>query len=74
VQAVCRSWVSKAPLGLGRHDYWPIEEAMQLLEHSEMIFKMASEQECWRATRLGSATFAAGKDAVRQRIKDRTGL
>jgi hypothetical protein len=64
----------KPRLGLGRPDYWPIEEAMQLLEHSEMVFKMASEQECWRATRLGLATFAAGKDAVRQRIKDRTGL
>jgi len=28
----------------------------------------------WCPTRFGLATFAQGKDAVRQRIKDRTGL
>jgi hypothetical protein len=39
-----------------------------------LVFKMASEQECWRATRLGLTPFTAGKGAVRQRIKDRTGL
>lgn len=47
---------------------------MQLLEHAELVYKMASENECWRTTRLGLATLTNGKDAVRQRIKDRTDL
>ena len=31
------------------------------------------EEPTWTATRLGLATLASGKAAVRQRIKDRTG-
>ena len=58
----------------GRKIFWSIAEAAQVLEHSELLYKMASEHECWRATRLGLAILALGKSAVRQRIKDRTGL
>jgi hypothetical protein len=55
----------------------PMREALQLLEHAELIY--ISEMESvpsarWRATRLGLAVLASGKTAVRQRIKDRTGL
>lgn len=33
------------PLMLNYTAYWPIEEAAQLLEHSELLYKMASENE-----------------------------
>jgi hypothetical protein len=53
----------------------PILEAIQLLQHAELVVESASgEPRCWYATRLGLATLANGKAAVRQRIKDRTGL
>jgi hypothetical protein len=55
----------------------PILEAVQLLEHAELILIADiadSGARCWRATRFGLATLAEGTDAVRQRIKDRTGL
>ena len=52
----------------------PIREAIQLLEHSELVLRFGSESESWQVTRLGLATLARGKDAVRQRIKDRTGM
>jgi hypothetical protein len=52
----------------------PILEALQLLEHSELIYVFTDTDRYWRATRLGLSILAAGKDAVRQRIKDRTGL
>lgn len=53
-----------------------ILEAIQLLEHSELLFvRMIANEDCrWSATRLGLATLARGNTAVRQRIKDRTGL
>jgi hypothetical protein len=51
-----------------------IREAVQLLEHSELVVRYGSEHEAWRVTRLGLATLATGKEAVRQRIKDRTGM
>jgi hypothetical protein len=58
--------------------HWPIREAMQLLEHSELVciawWGESSAHAEWRATQLGLATLAGGKAAVRQRIKDRTGL
>lgn len=50
----------------------PMLEAVQLLDHSELIFSCSEDK--WRASRLGRATLVAGKAAVRQRIKDRTGL
>lgn len=55
----------------------PILEALQMLEHSELVYvrdisDLGSRR--WQATRLGLATLASGKDAVRHRIKDRTGL
>lgn len=56
---------------------WPILEAVQLLEHAELILTAdISDQgtRYWSATRFGLATLAEGKDAVRQRIKGRTGL
>ncbi len=51
-------------------------EAIQLLEHSELAYVrwIAENEFRWSATRLGLATLAEGKTAVRQRIKDRTGL
>lgn len=51
-------------------------EAIQLLEHSELVYVVwiVDNEIKWRATRLGLATLATGKDAIRQRIKDRTGL
>jgi hypothetical protein len=58
----------------------PIREATQLLEHAELVyvrqvveFQDGSEV-YWSATQLGLATLGNGKAAVRQRIKDRTGL
>ncbi|WP_155770644.1 hypothetical protein [Mycobacterium asiaticum] len=53
-----------------------IPEALQLLEHSELLYVrwIADNEFRWSATRLGVATLATGKAAVRQRIKDRTGL
>jgi hypothetical protein len=52
----------------------PISEAVQLLEHAELVNCTHGENPRWRATRLGFATMASGKAAVRQRITDRTGL
>ncbi|MDP7703870.1 MULTISPECIES: hypothetical protein [unclassified Mycobacterium] len=51
-------------------------EAIQLLEHSELAYvRWILENEFqWSATRLGLATLEEGKAAVRQRIRDRTGL
>ncbi len=43
-----------------------------LVEHVELLY--ARGDDIWHATRLGLTTPANGKDAVRQRIKDRTGL
>lgn len=53
-----------------------ISEAVQLLEHSELIYLrwFASDYPVWSVTRLGLATLNSGKDAVRQRVKERTGL
>jgi hypothetical protein len=56
---------------------WPILEALQLLEHAELIYISEiqdSGDRRWRPTRLGLSALAEGKDVVRQRIKDRTGL
>lgn len=55
----------------------PVHEALQLLEHAELIcghLLSGMSFWVWRATRLGLATMDNGKHAVRQRIKDRTGL
>jgi hypothetical protein len=51
-------------------------EAVQLLEHSELAYVrwIIDNEFRWSATRLGLATLAEGKAAVRQRIRDRTGL
>lgn len=53
-----------------------ILEALQLLEHSELLYvRWITDNEFrWSATRLGLTTLATGKSAIRQRIKDRTGL
>lgn len=58
----------------------PIAEAVQLLEHAELVYLYlmweftTGGNAGWSATQLGLATLANGKDAVRQRITDRTGL
>jgi hypothetical protein len=53
-----------------------ISEAVQLLEHSELVYLrwFSNDYPVWSVTRLGTATLGSGKDAVRQRIRDRTGL
>jgi hypothetical protein len=53
-----------------------ISEAVQLLEHSELIYLrwFSNDYPVWSVTRLGTETLRTGKDAIRQRIKDRTGL
>ena len=52
-----------------------IHEAIQLLEHAELVYlRGTSDWATYNPTRLGLATLANGKAAVRQRIKDRTGL
>ncbi|GAB3005774.1 hypothetical protein [Mycobacterium bourgelatii] len=53
----------------------PILEAIQLLEHSELVYVrwIVNNEFRWSATRRGLTTLGAGKEAVRQRIKDRTG-
>ena len=52
-----------------------VGEALQLLEHAELIMAVAGDSgSYWRATRLGLATLADGKPAVRQRVCDRTGF
>ena len=55
-----------------------LREAMQLLEHAELArvawWGEAAAHAEWNATRFGLATLSSGKSAVRQRIKDRTGL
>jgi hypothetical protein len=59
---------------------WAVWEALQLLEHSELVVTAPIDvtgfdhKHRWRATRLGSVTMDCGKDVVRRRIKDRTGL
>ncbi|MBX9638382.1 MAG: hypothetical protein K2X97_01240 [Mycobacteriaceae bacterium] len=53
-----------------------ILEAVQLLEHSELIFVrwIQDNESRWNANRLGLATLADGKSAVGQRIAGRTAL
>jgi hypothetical protein len=62
--------------------YYPVRqalrEAIQLLEHSELVLYtpglgIENSYSAWTPTRLGLATLAEGKPAVRQRIRDRTG-
>ena len=65
-------------------DYWdrlltPLGEALQLLEHAELVYIPPDNPSQgrpikWSATRFGLATMANGKTDVRQRIKDRHGL
>jgi hypothetical protein len=54
----------------------PILEAVQLLEHSELIYLrwIFNDLPVWSVTRLGAATTVGGKDVIRRRILDRTGL
>jgi hypothetical protein len=52
-------------------------EALQLLELSALVYVSDIHDlgmRDWSATRLGLAALSNGKAAVRQRIKDRTGL
>src|SRR4051794_35728172 len=60
-------------IGVSERDsvHRPVLEAFQVLEHAELI--VGSGEEVWFASRLGTATLAAGKDAVRRRIEDRFG-
>jgi hypothetical protein len=72
-----RGYPKRRGLLSGRPMHEPILEALQVLEHSELVYVRIitdSRGRRWQATRLGLATLASGKNAVRQRIKDRTGL
>ncbi len=77
-----RDWMFRGhpkPSGLvsrARPVHESMAEAIQLLEHAELVYpRMISNEELrWSATRLGLATLATGKYAVRQRIRERTGL
>lgn len=53
-----------------------ISEAVQLLEHAELSYesKRTQENDYFSATQFGLATLAMRRTAVRQRIRDRTGL
>ena len=50
----------------------PVREALQVLEHAELIYlsRMDSPPH-WRITRLGTLCLNEGDDAVRQCIEDR---
>ena len=47
-------------------------EALQVLEHAELVQLRTRSPQRWNATRLGETALANGGD-FRQRIKDRTG-
>lgn len=53
-----------------------IMEAVQLLEHSELVYLRwtSNDVPVWSVTRLGTSLLINGREAVRQRIRDRTGL
>lgn len=53
----------------------PILEALQVLEHAELVRITVDSDRAdnWRATRSGLAALAGGKDVVRQRITMRPG-
>jgi hypothetical protein len=55
----------------------PVREAVQLLEHAELVCGYLLDGSpfwVWRATRLGMATMDNGRHTVRQPFQDRTGL
>ena len=51
----------------------PVREALQVLEHAELIYlsRWSDSPPRWRATRLGMLCLNEGGDAVRQCIEDR---
>ena len=53
----------------------PIREALQVLEHAELVFITVDSErpDKWTATSSGLAALARGKDVVRQHISERTG-
>lgn len=51
-----------------------LAEALQLLEHSELVIAPLSQRFAWKLTRFGLALRTEGHDAVRRRIRERTGL
>ncbi len=78
-QTTLVQWAGGGMRGSERRDLEaPILEAMQLLEHAELVYvrqiSHVNGERGWCATRFGLATLANGNDAVRQRIQDRTGL
>jgi hypothetical protein len=58
-----------------RRNSSPIREALQVLEHAELVYLTirTDSADNWRATSLGLADLASGKDAVRHRISQRSG-
>lgn len=53
----------------------PVREALQVLEHAELLYLTVAEESAdnWTATRLGLEALRGGKDVVTQRIKERGG-
>jgi hypothetical protein len=54
-----------------------VAEVVQVLERAGLVCEMGTDRRGtrrWGATQLGLATLAGGKDVVRQRIMDRTGV
>ena len=51
----------------------PVREALQVLEHAELIYlsRWSDSPPQWRITRLGTLCLNEGEDAVRQCIEDR---
>lgn len=54
----------------------PVREALQVLEHAELLYLTVAEESAdkWTATRLGLEALRGGKDVVTQRIKERGGV
>lgn len=53
----------------------PVREALQVLEHAELLYITveAESADKWTATRLGLEALRGGEEAVRQRIRNRSG-
>ncbi|WP_414688375.1 hypothetical protein [Mycobacterium sp.] len=53
----------------------PVREALQVLEHAELVYLTVAEESAdnWTATRFGLEALRGGKDVVAQRIKERSG-
>ena len=65
---------AKKALGYPRLEA-PVREALQVLEHAELLYITveAESADKWTATRSGLEALRGGEDVVRQRIRERSG-